>query len=112
MGTRPGPVREEMVGADYLLSIFDYEGFVVRSMPISEGCGSAHVAREWVSLTGAHRRLHNAPYRVLIHRDGQVSQASSALRTVICRTRGGVLPLLFFEETSDGQTASPAAFHL
>src|SRR5262245_43229897 len=89
MGTRPGPVREEMVGADYLLSIFDHEGFVVRSMPISEGCGSAHVAREWVSLTGAYRRLHNAPYRVLIIGTGKSHKHPSALRTVICRTRGG-----------------------
>jgi hypothetical protein len=66
MSTRPGPVREKMVSADYPFSVFDNEGFIVRSLPIGEGSGFAHVGREWISLTGTYRRLHNAPYRVLI----------------------------------------------
>src|SRR5262245_54071444 len=93
MRTRPGPVREKMVSADYLFSVFDNEGFIVRSLPIGEGSGFAHVGREWISLTGTYRRLHNAPYRVLIIGTGTSQDHAAQFRCLHHQFVSSVEPL-------------------
>jgi FabA-like domain len=48
------------------LAILDHERFCVRSVPVGERIGFAHVGWEWIAFASANDRLHNAPYRLLI----------------------------------------------